>query len=79
MKADANASAETVFSQLKREMVYRNRFRTRAEAEQKINRYFAKIFNPILKQRLKRNALAVIKALASNPNPEPGLFDEDID
>ena len=41
-----NASAESVFSQLKRELVYRSRFRTRQEAVEITDRYFLKIHNP---------------------------------
>ena len=41
-----NASAESVFGQLKRELVRRCQFRTRQEATDKINHYFLKLYNP---------------------------------
>ena len=41
-----NASAESVFAQLKRELVHRCRFRTRQEATERINQYFLNIYNP---------------------------------
>ena len=41
-----NASAESVFAQLKRELVHRCRFRTRQEAIERINQYFLNIYNP---------------------------------
>ena len=49
-----NASAESVFSQLKRELVYRSRFRTRQEAIEKIDSYFLKIYNPLIYNPLRR-------------------------
>ncbi|MXX95168.1 MAG: IS3 family transposase [Gammaproteobacteria bacterium] len=41
-----NASAESVFAQLKRELVHRCQFRTRTEATARINHYFMTIYNP---------------------------------
>ena len=41
-----NASAESVFSQLKRELVHRCRFDTTQEATARINQYFLQIYNP---------------------------------
>ena len=41
-----NASAESVFGQLKRELVHRCSFRTRQEATEKINHYFLNVYNP---------------------------------
>ena len=41
-----NASAESVFAQLKRELVYRCRFRTRQEAIERINQYFLNTYDP---------------------------------
>lgn len=41
-----NASVESVFAQLKRELVHRCRFRTRQEATERINQYFLKTYNP---------------------------------
>ena len=41
-----NASAESVFAQLKRELVHRCRFRTRQEAAERINWYFVNTYNP---------------------------------
>ena len=40
-----NASAESVFGQLKRELVRRCQFRTRQEATEKINHYFLNLYN----------------------------------
>lgn len=42
-----NASAESVFAQLKRELVHQCRFQTRHEAKHKINQYFTKVYNPL--------------------------------
>lgn len=42
-----NASAESVFAQLKRELVHQCRFPTRQEAKHKVNEYFTKIYNPL--------------------------------
>ena len=41
-----NASAESVFAQLKRELVPRRRFETRQEATAGINQYFLQFYNP---------------------------------
>lgn len=41
-----NASAESVFGLLKRELVNRCHFRTRQEATDKINQYFVNAYNP---------------------------------
>ena len=41
-----NASVESVFAHLKRELVHRCRFRTRQEAAERINRYFLNTYNP---------------------------------
>ena len=41
-----NASAESVFAQLKREWVHRCRFRTRQKAIERINQYFLNTYNP---------------------------------
>ena len=41
-----NASAESVFGLLKRELVNRRLFRTRQDATDKINRYFLNAYNP---------------------------------
>jgi len=40
-----NASAESVFGLLKRELVNRRQFRTRQEAIDKINQYFLNAYN----------------------------------
>ena len=41
-----NASAESVFAQLKRELVNRRRFDTRQEATAGVNQYFLQFYNP---------------------------------
>ena len=52
-----NASAESVFGQLKRELVNRCRFETRTEAARKIDAYFTLIYNPLRRASLLREEL----------------------
>ncbi len=58
-----NASAESAFSQLKREVVYRSRFRTHHEAIEKINHYFLNINNPLPRISLNRHELEQLAKL----------------
>ena len=50
-----NASAESVFGQLKRELVRRRQFRTRQEATEQIDHYFLKIYNPWRRTSLQQD------------------------
>ena len=70
-----NASAETVFSQLKREMVYRSRLRTRQEAIEKIDRYFLKIYNPLRRISLNRHELEQLARLDDEEQGYENGFD----
>ena len=65
-----NASAESLFSQHKRELVYRSRFRTRQEAAAKIDRYFLTIYNPLRRVSLMRAELEQVAALDGDGNKE---------
>ena len=71
----SNASAESVFSQLKREMVYRSRFRTRQEAIEKIDRYFLKIYNPLRRISLNRHELEQLARLDDEEQGYENGFD----
>ena len=62
-KCADNVSAVSVFSQLKRELVYRSRFRTRQEASEKLDSYFLKTYNPLRRASLNRNALEELTRL----------------
>ena len=70
-----NASAESVFSQLKRELVYRSRFRTRQEAIEKIDSYFLKIYNPLRRVSLNRNELEQLARLDDKERSNENGFD----
>ena len=70
-----NASAESVFSQLKRELVYRSRFRTRREAIEKIDRYFLKIYNPLRRVSLNKNELEQLAKLDDEERRYKNGFD----
>ena len=70
-----NASAESLFSQLKRELVYRSRFRTRQEAAAKIDRYFLKIYNPLRRVSLARAELEQVAALDDDGNEEINVLE----
>ena len=58
-----NASAESVFGQLKRELVNRCRFATRKEAAERIDAYFLRIYNPLRRAPLLRDELKEIAQL----------------
>ncbi len=60
-----NASAESVFGQLKRELVRRCQFRTRQEATEKINHYFLNLYNPWRRPPLLNNKSQAIEACNS--------------
>ena len=51
-----NASAESLFAQLKREMVPRRRVDTRQEATAGINQYFLQVYNPWRQKYRQRRA-----------------------
>ena len=70
-----NASAESVLSQLKRELVYRSRFRTRHETIEKIDRYFLKIYNPFRRVPLNRNELEQLAKLDDEERRNENGFD----
>lgn len=70
-----NASAESVFSQLKRELVYRSRFRTRQEAIEKMDSYFLKIYNPLRRVSLNRNELEQLARLDDEERSNENGFD----
>lgn len=55
-----NETAENVFPQLKRELVYRSRLRTAQEA---IDHYFLKTHIPLRRVSLNRNELAQFEKL----------------
>ena len=57
-----NASAESVFGQLKRKLVRQSQFRTRQEATEKINHYFLNLYNPWRRPPLLRYKSQVIEA-----------------
>lgn len=58
-----NGSAESVFGQLKRQLVNRFRFATWKEAAEKIDAYFLRIYNPLRRAPLLRNGLKEIAQL----------------
>ncbi|MXZ56784.1 MAG: IS3 family transposase [Gammaproteobacteria bacterium] len=60
-----NASAESVFGQLKRELVRQSQFRTRQEATEKINHYFLNLYNPWRRPPLVSNRPKAIQACNS--------------
>ena len=70
-----NASAESLFSQLKRELVYRSRFRTRQEAAAKIDRYFLTIYNPLRRVSLTRAELEQVAALDDDGDEEINVLE----
>ena len=70
-----NASAESVFSQLKRELVYRSRFRTRREAIEKIDGYFLNIYNPLRRMSLNRAELEQLAKLDDEERRHENGFD----
>ncbi len=55
-----NASAESVFGQLKRELIHRCRFTSRKEAAEKVDAYFLRIYNPLRRAPLVRGELEQI-------------------
>ena len=65
-----HASAESLYSQLKRELVDRSRFQTRQEAAAKIDRYFLTICNPLRRVSLTHAELAKAVALDDDGNEE---------
>ncbi|MYC25123.1 MAG: IS3 family transposase [Gammaproteobacteria bacterium] len=60
-----NASVESVFGQLKRELVRRCQIRTRQEAAEKINHYFLNFYNPWRRPPLLSNKPNAIQACNS--------------
>ncbi len=60
-----NASAESVFGQLQRELVRQSQFRTRQEATEKINHYFLNLYNPWRRPPLLSNKPQAIQAYNS--------------
>ena len=70
-----NASGESLFPQLKRERVYRSRFRTRQEAAAKIDRYFLTIYNPLRRVSLTRAELEHVAALDDDGNEEINVLE----
>ena len=65
-----NASAESVFGQLKRELVHRCRFQTRDEAAARLNDHFVKIYNPLRRTPLLRSELRQIAELDTRTRNE---------
>jgi len=60
-----HASAESVFGQLKRELVRHSQFRTWQEATEKINHYFLNRYNPWRRPPLLSNKPTAIQACNS--------------
>ena len=65
-----NASAESVFSQLKRELIYRTRYRTHEEAIKNINDYYIKIHNPLKRIKLSKKELKQLAKLGEEETKE---------
>ena len=70
-----NASAESLFSQLKRELVYRSQFRTRQEAASKIDRYFLMIYNRLRRASLMRAELEQLAAVDDDVEEEKNVLE----
>ena len=71
-----NASAESVFGVLKREIVHRTKFQTREEAKKEIDRYFMNLFNPLRRAPLRRTQLPRKDKLEETMTKEGELFPE---
>ena len=71
-----NASAESVFGVLKREIVHRTKFQTREEAKKEIDRYFMNLFNPLRRAPLRRAELPRKDKLEETMTKEGELFPE---
>ena len=58
-----NASSEGFFGQFKRELVYRCRMTTKAEAKAVIDDYVLNLFNPLCRKRMEKEELKRVAEL----------------
>lgn len=56
-------SAEAVFAQFKRELIYRCKIDTRQAAKRRVEQYFVALFNPLRHETLRRKHMENIAAM----------------